>query len=346
MGRRLSKTLHPAYHLRPNKAVDRFLFMQLLRALDARCSLSNHTYVGFGGPYLEDFRLLAHDFPTMRLVSIEKDGETHKRQKFHQCARTMEFVHGTMGEFLEKSFPSASPVIVWADYTDVSRECMSELSDMVRQAVPTSMLRITVRAETPVPDQLGLPETFRYPPRVPRGKKSAFEKIRDQYQRGMAVDGVTFPDRWFDWSEFSEDRFPVLLDRMLRSVAEGSCVHPKAFLPLHSVKYSDGTIMLSVTGMLCLETELDEITEHFRVRSGIGCSTPDSLDSIDVPALTAKERLHLEKLLPAKNTDGAVSMEGLGYLIEGDEEEAASKAKMAQYERYHGLYPLFGRVVP
>jgi hypothetical protein len=346
MGRRLSKSFHPAYHLRPNKAVDRFLFMELLKALDARCSLRSHTYIGLGGPYLEDFRLFAHDFPAMHLISIEKDHQTHLRQKFHQCSANMDFFPGTMGEFLQDRFPSATPVVVWADYTDVSRECMSELSDIVRQAVPSSVLRITVRAETPVPEQLRIADNFRYPPQVPRGKKSGFEKIRDQYQRGMAIEGIVFPGKWFDWNEFSVDQFPAMLDRMIRHVAEGSCVPPKAFLPLHSVKYSDGTIMLSVTGIICMEEEKADLVQHFRDRTPTCGGTPDSLETIDVPALTARERLHLERLLPTERPDGAVSMKGLSYLIEGDESEVESMAKMAQYERYHGLYPLFGRVVP
>ena len=45
------------YRLRPNKAVDRELFLSLLMRLAPALSLEKYHYVGLGGPFLEDFRL-------------------------------------------------------------------------------------------------------------------------------------------------------------------------------------------------------------------------------------------------------------------------------------------------
>lgn len=47
----------PAYHLRPNKAVDRNLLMDAIGMLAGMDSDGprGYTYHGFGGPYLEDF---------------------------------------------------------------------------------------------------------------------------------------------------------------------------------------------------------------------------------------------------------------------------------------------------
>src|SRR3989304_2371501 len=82
---RLTESKHPAYHLRPNKAIDRSIFIELLNVLERYESLKGHTYIGFGGQFLEDFRLLAREFPQMRMFSIEKDEEVFKRQSFHKC---------------------------------------------------------------------------------------------------------------------------------------------------------------------------------------------------------------------------------------------------------------------
>ena len=46
------------YRLRPNKAVDRELFLSLLMRLTPKLGLEKYHYVGLGGPFLEDFRLL------------------------------------------------------------------------------------------------------------------------------------------------------------------------------------------------------------------------------------------------------------------------------------------------
>ena len=118
---RLSASKHPAYHLRPNKAIDRFLFLEMIRALGLYSRLDKHTYVGFAGPFLEDFRILAQAFPQLSLLSVESDEETYKRQKFHQCSRKLTLHHCRFDEFLSTRFPEG-PTITWADYTGMGRE--------------------------------------------------------------------------------------------------------------------------------------------------------------------------------------------------------------------------------
>ena len=77
---------HPPYHLRLNKAIDRFLLIEILLLLEKKAGFkfSEYTYYGFGGPFLEDCRLLNQYLPEIRLVSIEENKETYKRQKFHR----------------------------------------------------------------------------------------------------------------------------------------------------------------------------------------------------------------------------------------------------------------------
>jgi len=341
---RLSQSKHPAYHLRPNKAVDRLLFLELLRALELHGSKPPDTYVGLGGPFLEDFRLFSQEFPQMELVCVERDGETFKRQQFHLCSRKMTCVHTTLGEYIASSFPSDRPVAVWADYTNMQRQCLSELADIVRKAVPGSLLRVTVRAETPIYG-LGI-SPKRYPPTVPKAKRTEFERLRDSYRIDMAVDGVAFRADWFLWRSFSPEEFPRLLARMIGAVADASCTRPKAFLPLHTVKYSDGTIMLSKTGLICYEEERALLAQHFQKHCLFCSADTDAVDEIDMPILTTKERLHLEGILPSEQANGVACVSRLGYLIEGEAEEEASRRKLEQYERYYRLYPYFGKVVP
>ena len=77
---------HPAYHLRPNKAAERFAFIEAIRRLErlSESGLADYTYHGLGGPYLEDFRLLYEFCPDIDMVSIESNDETYKRQRFHR----------------------------------------------------------------------------------------------------------------------------------------------------------------------------------------------------------------------------------------------------------------------
>ena len=62
----------PPYHLRPNKAVDRLALVEAIKRLGRMGDLSEYTYYGLGGPYLEDFRLLYELCPEIKMVSIEE----------------------------------------------------------------------------------------------------------------------------------------------------------------------------------------------------------------------------------------------------------------------------------
>ncbi|MGO9119046.1 MAG: O-methyltransferase [Desulfomonilaceae bacterium] len=344
---RLSKHKQPAYHLRPNKAVDRFIFVELLRALEVLQSLKDHVYIGFGGPFLEDFRLLAQLFPYLESISIESDEETYKRQLFHLCSSNMKAMHRKFKDFLATDFPIDRPVIVWADYTEMKRQCLLEVADIARRAVPWSVFRITVQAENPIRTELHLTKWI--PPRVPGKKEGDFRKLQKRYRDDWAIDGISFDHRWFAWEGFTDEGFPILLSRMIGAVISGSCSRPKTFVPLHAVKYSDGTIMLSLTGIFCLNEEREQILNHFRKYCefcGDGNSTIDEIDEIDVPVLTTKERLRLDGILPTPDSDGKTCERKLGYLIEGDGSEVHSARKMQHYEKYYRLYPYFGKLVP
>jgi len=339
----ITKPRHPSYHLRPNKAVDRLVLIELLRAFEHVQSLEDHVYVGFGGPFLEDFRLVNAVFPNLEMISIKSDRETYERQKFHLCSRNMEAKNCQFEEFLSTMFPSDRPTIVWADYTDLDRKCFIEGSDVARQAAPWSVYRITVRAETSVYDALKIEHR---PEHLPKHLQQEFASFRRDYLAQMTVEGVSYDEDRFNWENFTEENYPALLAHMILSVLSASCTRPKTFLPLNAAKYSDGTIMLSVTGVFCEEEDRERLLEHFKRTCPLYLSNSETVDEIDVPVLTTKERLHLEGLLPTRDCDGISCLRGLGYLIEGDDSKVLSTRKMKHYEKYYRLYPYFAKLLP
>ena len=62
------------YRLRPNKAVDRELFLSLLMRLAPKLALEKYHYVGLGGPFLEDFRLVHGRLGIAKMTCIETEG--------------------------------------------------------------------------------------------------------------------------------------------------------------------------------------------------------------------------------------------------------------------------------
>ena len=86
------------------------------------------------------------------------------------------------------------------------------------------------------------------------------------------------------------------------------------FQLLDSSYYSDQTHMLSITGIICNKSEVSEIQQWFETWHFANLEWDDPR-RIDVPILSTKERLHLEKYLPTKAKTGRSLSRALDYKI-------------------------------
>ena len=66
----------PFYHLRPNKYVDRCLFVAALERINTIIKLKSHRYIGFGSYLFDDFKLLHDRLDISSMISLEADSET------------------------------------------------------------------------------------------------------------------------------------------------------------------------------------------------------------------------------------------------------------------------------
>ena len=144
------------YRLRPNKAVDRELFLSLLMRLATKLGLERYHYVGLGGPFLEDFRLLHSRLgigrrrsgrSVGRLTCVELELEVHKRQRFNRPVASIKCIHSTLEAFLDRT-TFLTPAIIWFDYTEPSG--LATQVERFAQTVGTvpigSVLRVTLNA--------------------------------------------------------------------------------------------------------------------------------------------------------------------------------------------------------
>ena len=65
------------YQIRPNKNVERKLFLEMFRRLDDRLDITQYRYVGLGGLWFADFSLFHRRLGLTDLTSIE---ETSRRK--------------------------------------------------------------------------------------------------------------------------------------------------------------------------------------------------------------------------------------------------------------------------
>jgi Putative O-methyltransferase len=320
---------HPAYHLRANKAVDRLTLVDAIRRI-AKLSddLSEYTYYGFGGPYLEDFRLLYEFYPEMKMTSFESNEDTYKRQQFHApCHSTQLKLKKTeFKTFLARYAPGDEKGIFWLDYTGLEFSHLEEFMTLLSMVAAGSMIKITLRCEPS--DFLDKDENE---------QKRMQEEFRAKFETVLPSASTGPPVQFEQFARLLQDMVQIAAEKALPTSG------PLKFLPLSSFCYADGVGMFTLSGIVCIKTEERRVRDVFRSwhLANLNWAKPRK---IDVPTLSTKERLHLQKLLPCDANPGRTLRNALGYLIDAD--RAKTESKLRQYSDFHRYFPYFMKAVP
>ena len=308
----------PAYHLRPNKAIDRMVMVEAIRRLEQIAPLNEYTYYGLGGPYLEDFRVLYEHFKDIKMVSIERDPHVLKRQRFHLPCKTMCLREADFKDFLDYYDPGDDKCIFWVDYTNIIPNNFEQFQTLLGKVADGSLVKVTMRSKL---------SDF----------TSDSESFRERFQKFMNEPEMKTPE--------STQEYAIIVQDMLQIAAEQELPYElgRQFLPIGSFLYSDGTHMLTLMGIVCPNECVDDYRDLF------GNWEFRNLDwgaprQIDVPTLSTKERLMLQDKIPVIYDVGDVLYDALGYNVNGN--EASTKRQLEQYAAFHRQYPYFMRTNP
>jgi hypothetical protein len=310
----------PPYHLRPNKAIDRFIFIEAIKKVEKIGKLSEYTYYGFGGPYLEDFRLLYESCPEIRMVSIERDANILKRQKFHRPCKTLRLEGTEFKSFLAEYDPRDRKSIFWLDNTDLKLGAFEDFQFLLQKVATNSIIKITLRAN---------PGDYSAEPKANR--------FREEFRKLMQNPSANPPSNSEQFAAFVQEMLQVAAQQVLPFTVE------MRFQPLTSFRYADGASMFTLTGIVCKTAEQATIRNLFKSWPFANLDW-DMPKHINVPFLTTKERLFLQKHLPIKQNTGRRLLQVLGYMV--SEEEDDSLVKLQQYADFHRHYPYFIRAMP
>jgi len=317
----------PPYHLRPNKAADRFALIEAIRRLERLGNLEEYTYYGLGGSFLEDFRLLYEFYPTIKMISVEEDEEIYKCQQFHLPCGILHLENTDLTSYITQYEPSDKKSIFWLDYTRLEHSCFEDFKALLGKVAAMSMIKVTLRAE---------PKDYwrRYKPL----RKRKAEEFRKKFESIM-------PDASSNPPRKSED-FAYLVQEMLQITTQQALpaeATPLMFQPVSSFYYSNGTGMFTLTGIVCLRDEKVKVNEAFNgwEFANLTWAKPKL---INVPILSTKERLHLQHCLPCMTSAGNTLRAKLGYLI--DDDIPKTEAALEQYAVFHRYSPYFMRTIP
>lgn len=306
------------YKLRPNKAVDRELFLSLLTRLAPALALEGHHYIGLGGSFLEDFRLVHARLGIDRMTSVEAEEEVHKRQIFNRPIASVACVHSSLEDYLD-GHDFDRPAIVWFDYTAPKPvEQIGRFARTVGEVNFNSILRVTLNAQ---PSALGDPN-----PKLSGEALWAWrlDKFKDR------LGSLCPTDITAEGMEKKTYGASILRALFLAVEKEVLSHADRKVVWALSTHYADGQPMVTATLVVCAAN--NEMIEPL-VKGWKFYSPPNEPLRIDLPALSTLERLTMES-----NDDPRAK---LGFELP---ESGLGEDPVEVFKKFYRIYPHFSRV--
>ena len=320
-----------AYNLRRNKYVERQLFMELLSRFSRWQEIGNYLYIGFGGVYFEEFKLLHTRFGLKKMISVEREEWMLARQELNVPYGCITPFHGSSSDLVVniddyRAIGETTNLLVWLDYVTPSElpTQLSEIRSLISKLEHGDILKVTFSL---------------HPGWLNKGASDVLtnrlENLQSQLGSAYLAEGISI-------SDVTNEGLPrVYLDALKRKIAEGLTENPKLeFLPLGCYTYNDGTPMLTVTGALIdrgLQASFDE-----RLNLGkLEFSSPQwEIHQIEVPDMSLRERLEVDKKLDGKTAEQIAGE--LPFRFEKDPEESLDLIR--NYLKLYRFYPNYHRV--
>lgn len=314
----------PFYHLRPNKYVDRCLFVNALDRLNSQVNLQKHRYIGFGSYLFDDFKLVHDRLNIMSMISLEADASIYKRAVYNAPYRCIEIINETSTDFISGDNWGEQNSVIWLDYVSPRAigQQFNDIATLSTKVLPHDVIKVTFNANA---DTLGKADI---------GLDARFAKLKSRIGEYVPSDATS--------DECTKDKYPILLLKCLH-VMLSKCFretkYDKRFvLPLFSTVYQDSDHrMLTFTCII-----LDNHEEEQIIKSQFGDISYVNFEwtcpsMIKIPELTVREMIEINKLLPDSNAEEQL-LEQFNFVFDDKHEEITS------YISFYKYYPSFHSV--
>jgi hypothetical protein len=326
------------YTLRPNKFVERQLFIELLSKLCSQYSPDRYAYISLGGPQLEDHKLIHHQLGIKTLVSLETDPIIHQRQLFNRRPSYVVCRNESTEDFVTDfdaftNLHSDNNFIIWFDYAS-SRERRNQLVEyqtLLSKLQIDDIFKITMNSN---PNTLGERHSGETHESVQKRRLEALRRQLDIYLPSSKIEHTQMTGRGL---------VPILCQAIKKASLNALQSTPRLRpVPLAIFVYQDGRHqMLTVTVRLTQKVDVDLFQQDLSSKWEYLPSGWDDATRINVPALTAKERLYIEGLLFSE--DHSAIHEKLPFRFHNKEEK--SLQILEEYAKHYRRYPSYFQVV-
>ena len=321
---------NPVYHLRPNKAVDRNLFVEGLVHLGKMVNISEYRYIGFGSYEFDEFKKIYRTLGIEDLHSIEMDSDVFKRQKFNKPYSCIQLFNKTCGEYFDENYDGAKHSIVWADFSEANKkysQCQ-DIANICSKMQEGDILRITFNA-----NPTGISTGGKQANDVP-----AEERKKLRYNALKAELSEFFPDGFCE-NDITRNKYPLLLLRAIKKAVYQDLDIDLSPCPICCYVYSDNTQMMTVTILMCptkdREKTINRLKSIFKGwESYVNIDEWDNPIKIDLPPLTVHEQLEIGQY--EKNEAGTKKIE---------EEMGIKSEELKRYLLFARYYPNYQPVI-
>lgn len=321
------------YHLRHNKSIDREVFLEGLGKLNRLFDISAYTYIGFGGPMLEDFRHVHSKITINKLISLEEDPITYKRQLYNQPFHCIDCQFVKSSAFIEQ-FAFDRPTITWLDYA-TPKKISSDLNDIMNLSTKVSdgdILKVTfpVNPASYYNRAQGEPSES-YASNFENAVKSKIGNRFLQHDLSITERDIAPKNLTNLLSGIIINAFKLATERGLSNRR-----HSMVFIPLVINRYNDGAhTMLTVFGIYRYKDKYRETIENTQLNNWTFISNHwQHIQEISIPTLTIKEKLELDSHLPKYD-----------IFMKAANEISLDELECINYFKYYRLYPSFQRIM-
>lgn len=265
------------YAVRPAKSIERKMMLEVLRGLSEFGALRDYQYVGFGATQFVDFILAHRELGIEHLISIEKDVHNKVRFEFNKPFRSVIVEYGRSVEVLP-GLDWDRRAIVWLDYdSPLDLDVISDVRTVAGVARSGSVLIVTVDVE--------------HDPDV----RDSAEWLRRRLGDYVPIDVTN--ESLVEWG------LAVVCRRIINSAIRNALSdrsrggNQYSYSQLFNYEYRDGARMTSVGGLISDAGDSGHLAAaDFGAISHV--RQTDAAYRINVPKLTVRERLHLDRQLP------------------------------------------------
>lgn len=325
------------YHLRPQKSVDRRLFLDLLNRFERHKTLKNYAYISMGAYPLEDHKLVHRLLGITRLIAFDVSQDIVDRQKFNRptdschcfCRKSGELIDKIDDVLTEAEAGDCSGIVVWLDYTSPSQigEQIREFQTLIDRLSENDLVRITVNAHPPALGEFKDDNGKRLDKHATREKR--FDRLNSRI--GEFLQTAVGPEH------MTEELLPLALSGAFGKAASMALppTGTTTFMPLSIVRYADGHQMLSITGMITKRPEKEAIWNRLEMSDWPFASKDWSkIHRLYVPDLTLRERMVLDRSVAIGNHESLQKELGFSF-----DQDVDLKSFLDNYKDFYRFYP-------